>query len=122
MANSIKFKDTVYKVGDSLKISYRIKEGDKERQQIFKGVLICIKGQSPENKSITVRKITKSGIGVERIIPLISPYITSISMDKKSDYVKAKAYFVRSLSVQDMRRSLYPQKKRVIKKAKTEKK
>lgn len=111
MANSFLYKDTQYKVGDTLSINYKIKEGDKERQQIFKGILIKIRGDSPATRMITVRKITKSGIGVERIIPLNSPYIIDISLKKKSDYRKAKAYFIRDLSEQELKIKLYRTKK-----------
>ena len=92
MANSFKFKEVQYKVGDTLSINYRIKEGDKERLQLFKGVLIKIKGDTEANRMITVRKITKSAIGVERIIPLFSPYIQSMKLEKKSNFNKAKLY------------------------------
>jgi len=111
MANSFLFKTTQYKVGDTLSINYKIKEGEKERQQVFKGILIKIRGDSQATRMITVRKITKSGIGVERIIPLNSPYIIDISVVKKSDYQKAKAYFIRDLSEQELKVKLYRTKK-----------
>lgn len=118
MANSFLLKDTRYKVGDTVEINYKIKEGDKERIQIFKGILLQIRGNSQDEKMITLRKITKSGIGVERIIPLSSPYITSIKLVKKSSYNKAKLYFIRNLSEQEIRIKLYHVKKKVISKTK----
>ena len=111
MANSLLYKDKQFKVGDTLSIHYKIKEGDKERVQIFKGILIKIKGDTPETRMFTVRKITKSGIGVERIIPLSSPAIGDIISIKKSSYRKAKAYFIRNLSEQELRSKLYHAKK-----------
>jgi large subunit ribosomal protein L19 len=110
MANSINFKETDYKVGDTITINYIIKEGDKERQQLFKGILLKIKGDSDANRMITVRKISKVGIGVERIIPLASPFIGSIKLDKKSNYRKAKLLFIRDLSESQVRNKLYRQK------------
>ena len=107
MANSITYKEVDIKVGDTLAISYIIKEGTKERQQLFQGILIKIKGDSDANRMITVRKMSKVGIGVERIIPLASPFIASIKTVKKSDYQKAKLYFIRGLSDQHLRHKLY---------------
>lgn len=107
MANSIKYKDKTFKVGDTLSIHYKLKEGDKERVQIFKGILTKIKGETPETRMITVRRITKTGVGVERIIPYASPYINSIVLLKKSTYTKAKAYFLKKLSEQELRSKLY---------------
>ncbi len=107
MANSFIYNQTTYRVGDTIDIDYKIKEGDKERLQAFKGVLLKIKGDSDENRMITVRKMSNSGIGVERIIPLKSPYIAKISLIKKSSYQKAKLYFLRNLSDQELRTKLY---------------
>lgn len=107
MANSFLLKDVKYKVGDTVEISYKIKEGEKERIQIFKGILLKIRGNSQEERMITLRKITKSGVGVERIIPLSSPYITKMKLVKKSSYNKAKLYFIRNLSEQEIRTKLY---------------
>lgn len=117
MANSIKYKDLDIAVGDTITINYRIKEGEKERQQLFEGILLKITGSTPNTKTITVRKISNSGIGVEKIIPLMSPYITDIKMNKKSNYTKAKLYFVRDLSGQQLRFRLYRQQ--TTKKAKS---
>lgn len=110
MAHSIKYKDETYQVGDTIKVNYRIKEGEKERIQLFEGILIKIRGNSEANRMVTVRKISKSGIGVERIIPLSSPFIESIVMGRKSRYNKAKLYFLEDLSDQQLRRKLYIQK------------
>ncbi|MBI3366778.1 50S ribosomal protein L19 [Candidatus Roizmanbacteria bacterium] len=121
MSNSFNYQDASYKVGDMIDIDYQIKEGDKERLQTFKGILLKIKGDSLENRMITVRKISNSGIGVERIIPLKSPYIARISLVKKSRYQKAKLYFLRNLSDQELRTKLYQIKTthKVLKRKKT---
>ena len=75
MANSFTYKDKSFRIGSTVDITYKFKEGEKERKQIFKGILIQIKGATPQTKMITVRKISRSGVGVERIIPLISPFL-----------------------------------------------
>lgn len=111
MANSIKYKELDLAVGDMITVNYRIKEGEKERQQLFQGILIKITGTTPDSKSITVRKTSNSGIGVEKIIPVQSPFLTDIKIEKKSNYTKAKLYFVRGLSGQQMRFRLYRQQK-----------
>jgi large subunit ribosomal protein L19 len=118
MANSFKYKETQVKVGDTISINYKLKEGDKERLQLFKGIVIKIKGNSESARMITVRKMTKSGIGVERIIPLATPYIESLKLDKQSTYNKAKLYFVRNLSDQLLKSKLYRVKTRVAAAAK----
>lgn len=107
MANSVKYGETQYKIGDMISIGYKIVEGDKERVQVFKGILMKVKGDTFENRMITVRKISNIGIGVERIIPLASPYIVSIKLEKKSSNQKAKLYYVRNLSDQELRKKLY---------------
>lgn len=110
MANQLIYKDKKFNIGDTISLHYKIKEGDKERIQIFKGILIKIKGNTTETKTFTIRKISKSGIGVERVIPLSSPYIADIVLIKKTSYKKAKAYFIRELSDKDLRKKLYKEK------------
>lgn len=111
MSNTITYNSTLIHVGDTLTVGYKIKEGDKERIQNFKGILIKVRGDAPEQKMITVRKISNIGLGVERIFPLSSPYIASISLDKKTGYTKkAKLYFIRDLTGAELRRKLYRQK------------
>lgn len=107
MANSFKYQDNTYCIGDTVTLTYKIKEGEKERKQLFKGIIIKFRGQTPETKMLTIRKISKSGIGVERIIPLISPFIASIKLVKKSNNRRAKIYYIRNLSGQKLTQQLY---------------
>lgn len=116
MANSFTYNKITAKVGDTIDIDYKIKEGDKERIQLFKGILTKIRGDSLATRSITVRKISNSGIGVEKVIPLSSPYIGKISVSKKSSYQKAKLYFLPGLSDQELRSKLYQVKNKSSKK------
>ena len=98
-------------VGDTIEIDYKFKEADgKERVQKFLGILLKIRGSDDNSRMITVRKVSKTGIGVERVIPLMSPNVSGIRLDKKSNFNKAKLYFVRGLSGQNLRRKLYKQK------------
>jgi large subunit ribosomal protein L19 len=122
MANSFLYKDTQYKVGDTVSIDYKLKENDKERIQIFKGIIVKVRGDSEANRMFTVRKITKTGTGVEKIIPLLSPYIAKMELVKKSSYQKAKLYFIRGLTEQEVRTKLYSVKKAVVKHKKAVKK
>lgn len=110
MANSFKHNDVEYSISDTVDVVYRIKEGEKERQQKFTGMVLQVRGKDDATRMITVRKITRSGIGVERIIPVSSPFIASIKLAKKGNYKKAKAYFVRDLSDQQLRRKIYRNK------------
>ena len=114
MANSFLYKETKYKVGDTVSIDYKLKEGDKERIQIFKGIITKVRGDSEANRMFTVRKISKVGIGVEKVIPLSSPYIAKMELVKKSSYQKAKLYFIKNLTEQEVRTKLYQVKNKVV--------
>lgn len=110
MANSFNYQNKHFKIGSTVKISYKLVEGEKSRIQNFTGVLIGVKGNSDQNRMITVRKIGQSGIGVERIFPLSSPFLTKITLLKESRYQKAKAYFIRHLSLKQLQKKLYHKK------------
>lgn len=107
MANALKFKDQTFSIGDTIAVDYKIKDGEKERIQQFSGVLIKLRGASEATRMMTVRKMSKSGIGVERIFPVSSPFIDKIELVKKTNFTKAKLYFVRNLSDKKLRRKLY---------------
>jgi large subunit ribosomal protein L19 len=83
-----------FNTGFTVKVHQRIKEGGKERVQIFEGLVIARKGGSGANATFTVRKIA-SGVGVERIYPLHSPNIVKLEVVKASDVRKSKLYYVR---------------------------
>ena len=82
--------------GDTITVAYRIKEGNKERIQQYRGVVIKITGDG-EKKRFTVRKISDN-IGVERIFPLESPFIDSIVINKHGKVRRAKLYYLRGLT------------------------
>jgi len=82
--------------GDTVSVSYKIKEGNKERIQIFRGVVIQIKG-SGATKTFTIRKMS-GNIGVERIIPLFSPLIEKIEVNKRGRVRRARIFYLRGLT------------------------
>ena len=86
-----------FKAGDTLTVTYRIKEGDKERLQKFKGVVIQISGASPFTKTFTIRKVS-GGVGVERIFPYESPFIESIELNKVGKVRRARIFYLRNLA------------------------
>ena len=86
-----------FKGGDTITVTYRIKEGDKERLQKFRGVVLQISGATPFTKTFTVRKIS-SGVGVERIFPFQSPFIDSIEVNKVGHVRRARIFYLRGLS------------------------
>lgn len=83
-----------FEVGNTVKVHNRIKEGGKERIQIFEGVVIARKGGKGTNATFMVRKIA-SGVGVERIYPLHSPNIAKIEVSKDDKVRQAKIYYIR---------------------------
>lgn len=81
-------------VGNTVRVHNRIKEGGKERIQIFEGLVIARKGGTGANATFMVRKIS-NGVGVERIYPLHSPNIAKIEIVKDDKVRQAKIYYVR---------------------------
>jgi large subunit ribosomal protein L19 len=87
-----------FRVGDRVNISVRLKEGDKERIQAFRGIVISKQpksGKGPQ-ATFTVRKISE-GVGVERIFPVHSPFIESIDVESSSEVRRSRLYYLRSL-------------------------
>ena len=85
-----------FKAGDNITVYYTIKEGEKQRTQLFKGDVIQTKG-SGATKTFTVRKISHS-IGVERIFPINSPLIEKIEVNKKGKVRRSKIFYLRELT------------------------
>lgn len=84
------------RIGDTVKVYQKITEGKKERVQIFEGLIISRHNKNPLQATITVRKIA-SGVGVERIFPLVSNKIEKIEIVRSSKVRRAKLYYMRSL-------------------------
>jgi len=87
---------TPFNVGDTVKVHFKIVEGNKERIQVFEGLVIARKGGS-SRETFTVRKIS-FGVGVERIFPVHSPRIEKIEVIRQGDVRRAKLYYIRDLS------------------------
>ena len=85
-----------FRSGDTVTVSYRIKEGNKERIQLYRGVVIRISGHG-DKKRFTVRKMSEN-VGVERIFPIESPFIDSITVNKIGKVRRAKLYYLRALT------------------------
>ncbi len=80
--------------GDNLDVHYRVIEGEKERIQVFSGVVIQTRGEGAD-ASFTVRKIAAGSIGVERIFPYHSPYIAEVKVKRRGSVRRAKLYYLR---------------------------
>jgi large subunit ribosomal protein L19 len=87
-----------FRVGDRVNVSVRLKEGDKERIQAFKGLVISKTPKSGKGPgaTFTVRKISE-GVGVERIFPIHSPFIEKIDIETSSEVRRSRLYFLREL-------------------------
>lgn len=97
MANQISWQDKIqFGVGDTIKVSLAVKEGEKTRVQAFQGIVIAIRGAG-NGKNFIVRKIATGGVGVEKILPINTPTITGIEIVKKGKVRRAKLYFLRNL-------------------------
>ena len=85
-----------FKSGDTISVHYKIREGNKERIQIFKGVVIQIKGTG-NNKRFTVRKVSNN-VGIERIFPMNSPFIEKVEVNRLGKVRRARIYYLRDLT------------------------
>ena len=85
-----------FKAGDTITVSYKISEGDKERIQEYRGVVIQRRG-SGNSATFTVRKMLGS-YGIERIFPLTSPFIDKIEVNKVGKVRRAKIFYLRQLT------------------------
>lgn len=85
-----------FKAGDTVTVAYKIVEGNKERIQQYRGVVIKISGHG-DKKRFTVRKMSDN-IGVERIFPMDSPFIENITVNKVGKVRRAKLYYLRALT------------------------
>lgn len=95
MVESRSLRDDVpaFRPGDTIRVHQRVVEGDKERIQIFEGVVIARRG-SRTNESFTVRKVSY-GVGVERIFPVHSPNIERIELVRSGKVRRAKLFYLR---------------------------
>ena len=85
-----------FRAGDTVTVTYKIKEGDKERLQKFRGVIIQRRGAG-RTETFTIRKVS-NGVGVERIFPFASPFIESIVVEKRGKVRRARIFYLRNLT------------------------
>jgi large subunit ribosomal protein L19 len=84
-----------FKAGDTITVHYKIKEGDKERIQQYQGVVLQRAGEGA-TETFTVRKVSGT-VGVERIIPVCSPFIDKIELNKRGAVRRARIFYLRNL-------------------------
>ena len=89
------FKKHPIQVGDTARAHIKVKEGNKERVQVFEGVVLKIQGPV-HTRSFTIRKISE-GVGVEKTFPLASPYLSHVEVVSRSKVRRARLYYLRKL-------------------------
>ena len=89
----MKTEPPVFHVGDSVKVHVKVREGEKDRIQVFQGVVIARRGGGT-GSSFTVRKVS-NGVGVERVFPLFSPVIGKIEVVRRGRVRRSKLYYLR---------------------------
>ncbi len=94
MALTAQHQETKFSVGDTIRVKQQFFSGDKAQSQIFEGVVIAIKGRGV-GQSFTVRKIASDGVGVEKIWPMASPNLLSVTVKKTGKVRRAKLYYLR---------------------------
>jgi large subunit ribosomal protein L19 len=105
MSLIVKHKEIAFGIGDRVRLTQKITEGEKSRSSIFEGIVIAIKGRG-EGKMVTIRKMGIQNIGIERIYPLSSPTIEKIEIVKKgtAGARHAKLYYLREKSDKEIER------------------
>ena len=92
-ASQVKKDITPFKVGDGVRVHTKVREGDKERVQVYAGIVIARKGHGI-HESFTVRRISY-GEGVERVFPVNTPNIDKVEVERESEVMKARLYYLR---------------------------
>ena len=90
---SMKEETPKFQIGDTVKVAVKIREGSRERIQMFEGTVIAIKG-SGISKTFTVRRLSY-GVGIERVFPLHSPNVESVQVTRSGKARRAKLYYLR---------------------------
>jgi large subunit ribosomal protein L19 len=94
-SREMKTEPPAFRVGDSIKVHVKVREGEKDRIQVFQGLVIARRGGGT-GSSFTVRKVS-NGVGVERIFPLFSPVIGKIEVVRRGRVRRSKLYYLRDL-------------------------
>ncbi|QEN03829.1 50S ribosomal protein L19 [Thiospirochaeta perfilievii] len=93
-AKQLKDNPENFKIGDTVKVHYRIVEGTTERVQVYEGIVIA-KNNAGIRKTFTVRKISFNNVGVERVFPINSPRIEKVEVSRLGKVRRAKLYYLR---------------------------
>ncbi len=99
-----------FRPGDTVRVAYRVKEGNRTRIQNYEGIVIRIR-RNGLSSTFTVRKVSY-GVGVERIFPFHSPLVEKVEIVQRGRARRAKLYFIRELSEREIRRKLRVDRKR----------
>lgn len=94
---SLKKEPLSFKIGDTVRVHVKIKEGDKERVQVFAGTVIAVDGGKAATATFTVRRIS-FGVGVEKVFPVNSPFIEKVEVERSAKIRRAKLYYLRELT------------------------
>lgn len=94
-----------FRAGDTVRITQKVKEGDKTRLQTFEGMVLARKHGAEPGATFTVRKVL-SGVGVERVFPLYSPELDKIEVKSRAKFKRAKLYYVRELAAKEIRKKM----------------
>lgn len=92
--------------GSTVRVHQKIKEGDKERNQVFEGIILTRKHGTEPGATFTVRRVGSDGIAVEKIFPLYSPIISKIEVTRKVKARRSKLYFLREKTPRQVREKL----------------
>lgn len=119
MSLILKHKNIEFGVGDTIKVTQKIKDGDKTRLQTFTGIVIKIKGIGL-NKSFTLRRIGIQKVGIERIFPIDSPTINEVEIVRSGSkgIKRSKLYYIRDKHVREIENIYRRASKKIINKAK----
>ncbi len=93
-----------FRAGDTVVVAVRVVEGEKERIQKYKGIVLSRRG-SGVNATFLVRKVS-NGVGVERVFPVFSPMIQSITVERRGSVRRAKLYYLRGMSEKKIRQKI----------------
>jgi len=93
-ANAARANMADFKAGDTIVVHYKIKEGNKERIQLFQGTVLQRRNPGTNGETFTVRKVS-NGIGIERIFPLLSPNIDKVEILRKGKVRRARLFYLR---------------------------
>src|SRR3989338_2511481 len=94
-----------FRAGDTLRVTQKVKEGDKTRLQAFEGLVLARKHGHEPGATFTMRKVL-DGVGVERVFPLYSPEIANIEIKSRSKFKRAKLYYLRDRAAREIRKKM----------------